>query len=187
MTTATDESTATAVQNKYGGIWVAWGQGRVPVGMNSNGTFNTLEKTGGAETHTLGAGEMPSHTHTGPSHAHTMSHTHTGPSHNHSTPAHKHKLLHFGSGGSTELYNWNTNPHGYYGKSYRYSDPVWSDEFVESVSAGNTGSAGTGNTGAASNSTTSSDGTGNTGSAGSGSAHNNLQPYITCYMYKRTT
>ena len=25
-----------------------------------------------------------------------------------------------------------------------------------------------------------------TSSAGSGHAHNNLQPYITCYMYKRT-
>lgn len=39
-------------------------RGRVPVGRNG-GTFGTLGATGGAETHTLSAGEMPSHTHTG--------------------------------------------------------------------------------------------------------------------------
>lgn len=39
-------------------------RGRVPVGRNG-GTFGTLGATGGAETHTLTSGEMPSHTHTG--------------------------------------------------------------------------------------------------------------------------
>lgn len=36
-----------------GGTWVAWGAGRVPVGMGSNGTTNytTVEATGGSETH----------------------------------------------------------------------------------------------------------------------------------------
>ena len=37
-------------------------QGRVPVGKNS-GTFVTLGATGGEETHTLTATEMPAHTH----------------------------------------------------------------------------------------------------------------------------
>ena len=39
--------------NFFGGTWTAWGQGRVPVGVASSGTFNYVEKTGGAETHTL--------------------------------------------------------------------------------------------------------------------------------------
>ncbi|MEG0580157.1 MAG: hypothetical protein RR490_09600 [Niameybacter sp.] len=48
-----------------GGTWIAWGSGRVPVGVNtSDGNFNTVEKTGGESTHTVTAAEMPSHTHT---------------------------------------------------------------------------------------------------------------------------
>lgn len=37
-----------------GGTWVAWGAGRVPLGMGSNGTTNytTVEATGGQEKHT---------------------------------------------------------------------------------------------------------------------------------------
>ena len=48
-----------------GGTWVAWGSGRVPVGVNtSDGNFNTVEKTGGTATETLSVSQMPSHTHT---------------------------------------------------------------------------------------------------------------------------
>ncbi len=37
----------------FGGTWAAWGQGRVPVGMGSNGTTNytTVQSTGGSERH----------------------------------------------------------------------------------------------------------------------------------------
>ena len=36
----------------FGGTWVAWGSGRVPVGVNSSdSSFNTVEKTGGSKTH----------------------------------------------------------------------------------------------------------------------------------------
>lgn len=41
-------------------------QGKTPVGKNS-GTFNTLGKTGGEETHKITASELPSHTHYIPS------------------------------------------------------------------------------------------------------------------------
>lgn len=37
---------------------------RVTVGKHSSGTFDTLGKTGGAETHQLTVAEMPAHTHT---------------------------------------------------------------------------------------------------------------------------
>lgn len=65
-----------------GGTWVAWGTGKVPVGVNTNDSdFNTVEKTGGSKTasttytpagintggavgnHTLTTAEIPAHTH----------------------------------------------------------------------------------------------------------------------------
>ena len=46
------------------GTWVAFGAGRVPVGIDAGQTeFDTAEETGGAKTHTLTISEMPSHTH----------------------------------------------------------------------------------------------------------------------------
>jgi microcystin-dependent protein len=182
MTANSEENTAAAVKAKYGGEWTAWGAGRVPVGMNTSGTFNTLEKTGGAETHTLQTSEMPSHTHTGPSHSHPMPHTHTGPSHNHSFTgtAHTHNLHSVAEVGAGSIGNAGTLLNG-------SVDGLNPQARISSTTAGGTvGYAGTNNTGPASNSTTSSDGTGNTGNTGLGNAHNNLQPYITCYMYKRT-
>lgn len=40
----------------YGGTWVAWGKGRVPVGVDtSDSDFNTVEKTGGSKEYDLRA------------------------------------------------------------------------------------------------------------------------------------
>jgi hypothetical protein len=48
------------------GTWVAFGAGRVLVGIDSGDTdFETAEETGGAKTHTLDITEMPSHRHGG--------------------------------------------------------------------------------------------------------------------------
>lgn len=56
----------------YGfGTWTAI-TGRVLVGKAASGTFGTLDATGGAETHTLSAAEMPSHTHWDSGHTHTI-------------------------------------------------------------------------------------------------------------------
>jgi len=47
------------------GTWVAFGAGRVIVGLNaSDSDFDTAQETGGAKTHTLTVAEIPSHTHT---------------------------------------------------------------------------------------------------------------------------
>ena len=46
-------SSASQVAAALGGTWVAWGSGRVPVGVDTTQTeFNSSEKTGGSKTHT---------------------------------------------------------------------------------------------------------------------------------------
>lgn len=52
-------------------------QGRVPVGVSTTDTDFERADVGGAKTHTLTVGEMPSHTHTQQEHTHTQAaHTH---------------------------------------------------------------------------------------------------------------
>lgn len=46
------------------GTWVAFGAGRVMVGIDAGQSeFDVAEETGGAKTHTLTIAEMPAHTH----------------------------------------------------------------------------------------------------------------------------
>lgn len=113
--------------NKYLGFgtWELWGSGRVPVGVDTqNAKFDTVEKTGGEETHTLIMEEIPDH-------LHEISLTY----------------------GTVLPDNW-----GNEGK----------------IAAGAAGNGWCTNTKAT------------TSGAGSGKEHNNLQPFITCYMWKRT-
>lgn len=105
----------------FGGTWVAWGTGRVPVGVDTaQNEFAIAEKTGGEKTHKLTIKEMPSHNHL-PTDGHVV-----GASIN---------------GGNSVL-------------------PVYT---YHNYNSGYT-----------------------TGNTGDSQAHNNLQPYITCYMWKRT-
>ena len=112
---------ATNPSELFGGTWVAWGSGRVPVGVDtSDSDFSTIEKAGGEKTHELSINEMPSHTHANYA---------------------KRTNVTINSSGNT----------------------------IISCHRSNTG-ASTGD---------------NIGKTGSNAPHNNLQPYITCYMWKR--
>lgn len=117
--------TGTNPATKYPGTtWVAWGSGRVPVGIDTAQTeFDTVEKTDGAKTHTLTVSQMPAHTHTGKGYALLINKADSGGDG---------LGMSFGAGSYNRRYVSTTN------------------------------------------------------SVGSGKAHNNLQPYITCYMWKRT-
>lgn len=57
---STSLTTAAAVQNIYDGTWVAWGTGKVPVGVSTGeAEFNTVNKTGGSKTVTLTKANLP--------------------------------------------------------------------------------------------------------------------------------
>lgn len=157
--------------NKYfGGTWVAWGAGKVPVGVDSAQTeFNTVEKTGGAKSYSS------SHKHTTTAVALTVAQL---PAHNHSastnsTGGHTHDIQNqktkWGYTGSTVANVIIDATSGYTAVTNKTTTN--SGAHSHSVSVGNTGSGQT-------------HGHGDTGNASvSASA---LQPYITCYMWKRT-
>lgn len=136
----------------FGGTWVAWGAGRVPVGINTaDGNFNTVEKTGGAAAVTLAVSQMPAHTH-----------TFTGSSaKTNSAGAHTHNIGRDTDGGAG---------------SSRYT--VHSNGVSGADATAPTSSAG-----AHTHTLTAKGTNANTGGGGS---HSNLQPYIVCYMWKRT-
>lgn len=128
---STAHTTASAVATALGGgTWQAWGKGRVPIGMGSNGTTNytTVEATGGEEKHTLTTSEMPSHHHT------------------------------YANTSGKRVYD------------VRFGVTGW----------GNTSSLGAGFNGGVFDASVYG------GDTGGGGSHNNMQPYITVYMWKRT-
>lgn len=137
----------------FGGTWVAWGSGRVPVGINTSDTnFSTVEKTGGASTVTLTTSQMPSHTH-----------TFTGSS---ATTDSK--------GGHTHTLNFTKT---------EWSGSSSSRVVVDSKDYTALTNSKTASAGAHTHTLTAK---GSNASTGGGGSHTNLQPYIVCYMWKRT-
>lgn len=160
----------------FGGTWVAWGSGRVPVGVNTNdANFSTVEKTGGASTVTLTTTQIPAHAHGLNNHTHSLNkHTHgvgTLKTAENGDHAHAIKKSQFSPSGSTSgKFYVNTD-------SSSFSSTATNTAGAHTHTISGSTAAASGNTGAAS---------GNTANAGGGGAHSNLQPYITCYMWKRT-
>ncbi len=152
-----------------GGTWVAWGSGRVPVGINTSDTnFNTPEKTGGASTH-----------------------NHTVNSHNHTTPSHKHDF-------TVGWYDWFASAAGitaYSSSKAKFQTASNSGIYANSLYGGDISINGTLTNWATTNNPVIYQSSGDTTAVSAGNTGNsspntnsksNLPPYITCYMWKRT-
>lgn len=173
----------------FGGTWIAWGSGRVPVGVNSSdGDFNTAEKTGGAKSVSLAHSHtVNSHTHSTGGHALTVNeipeHAHSFSGQTSTTGNHAHMYRDYyqmaqtsvgtdpGRQGVAANSDTDANP-GAHTKdngnhSHSYSGTT--------SSVGGSAAHSHGNTGASAPGTNSALGT-----------QSVLQPYITCYMWKRT-
>lgn len=170
-----------------GGTWVRWGKGRVPVSIDESQTeFDEPSKTGGSKTHVLTTAEMPKHSHGGTTGTRGVNHTHTGTTS--TAPNHDHTMLHYHenvlSGAGAQL-KWETDKYAA-GSLSGVGTGGASMLRTSSTSAETTGDAG------AHSHTFTTGGTPDTvhdhaiSQDGGGGAHNNIQPYITCYMWIRT-
>lgn len=148
-----------------GGTWVAWGQGRVPVGMGNG--YTVAEGTGGSSSITLQTSQLPAHTHTLTPHKHTIE----------------------GISGDVGGQFWGdgrmalrVQADGAIVAQYADKNVTLHDKDEGDTGAGyyNNIRLGYGTLDTRDSSATS------TGNTGTGAAISIMQPYITCYMWKRT-
>jgi len=146
--------------------WEAYAQGRVLVGINSPDTdFNVPGKMGGAKTHTLTTTQMPGHNHTGSIGSHSGANTGKD-THSHSR---KYKIRNLASGSyavEETRASGDTADFANIGGISITSGAIVSNTHNHTIPAHNHSMS--------------------IGSAGSGGSHNNLQPYVTVYIWRRT-
>lgn len=199
-------STSSANPSTYLGFgtWQQWGSGRVPIGINtSDSDFNAVEKTGGGKTASLNSNNLPSHNHTVPSHNHTVStdgnHTHpTDVTENMIKHSHTLSLTTRSAGAHTHGVKYTRTAES--GSSIIRPDATGTSVAQATESAGSHTHSVSGytessthahavkvtNETAGSHNHDVTGGSTTTGSTGSGSSFSIMQPYITCYMWKRT-
>ena len=193
----TTYSTTEEVTNAIGGEWEKYAQGRTiigeGIGTDSNGLVKTFENnaTDGEYTHTLSSNEIASHTHSIPSLSGTTGSTGSGYSLHHtcqtkttsSSGSNSHSLykqvdnnsgtsLYVGGGNSSVVIYYKTD-NSTTTLSAGAHTHTYPDCYLDSLS------------GVQSHSHTFSTGTSTTGSTGENTAHNNMEPYIVTYIYKR--
>ena len=194
---STTYSTIEEVENAIGGEWEKYAQGRTiigeGIGTDSNGLVKTFENnvTDGEYVHTLSSNEIASHTHSIPSLSGTTGSTGSGYSLHHtcqtkttsSSGSHSHGLykqvdnnsgtsLYVGGGNSSLVIYYKTD-NSTTTLSAGAHTHTYPDCYLDSLS------------GVQSHSHTFSTGTSTTGSTGENTAHNNMEPYIVTYIYKR--
>lgn len=178
----------------FGGTWERFANGQVLVGVDTQETeFNTVQKTGGNKTHTVTLKDVPAHTHSIPKLSGTAasagSHTHSDTFAVASAGAHTHRLKR--GDGSTDFTSLGEFTNRTKGKEpvQQAGNFIWDSVSATTTSAGAhthtlNGSVSSGGA----HTHTVSTNTSTTGSTGSSVSinFNVLQPYITCYIWRRT-
>ena len=185
----------------FGGTW---SQIKDKFILSAGDTYNNND-IGGSATVTLTINQIPSHTHTGPSHTHSFTPSGTISSHTH-TIEHTHtrgtmEITGYFSGFRPQSANIQVSGAFYSSMESRVASAegmpgVYYNSNINMKASrswtGNTSSPDKGVSGEAqpeftgTAGTTESAGNGNTGSTGSSQSHNNMPPYIVKYCWERT-
>lgn len=172
------------------GTWAAIGAGRAIVGVNpADADFDAPEKLSGAKTITLTESQIPAHTHTQDSHNHTQNaHTHTQNSHNHTQDAHTHiqnahnhvenlpSIATGGLVGCTPDASTNTSVASGFSTANATAVNQNATAINQAATAVNQNATPTNQAATAVNQNT-----------GGGAAHNNVQPSIALFLWKRVS